>query len=203
MARPTLSAADSDRFRECLVELRRKNDWSLSSVSRILGCCRKTAWTHLQPGCEARVKVSYARRLADYSGQEFSWDPKNRLRMGLQGILSAWKEASISPLRRKVAWRLAIYLSEYAVIEHEMVTSVCVVSGLQGNPSHLELVLQNPMSSAYGQLVIHFDAQERDTLALHFGSSESKVTFKGELSSSTFLNIINKIRSWKKKHPPG
>lgn len=198
MAKPSLTVADSDKFRELLAESRRKHKWSLVETGVILGCTKRTVIRHLKDGCATRVRESYAVRLASFLGVEPPWDTQHKIGVGLRGILNAWRDAANVAQQRRVAWRLAIFMSETAVVDYRFSAEAKVIVGTAANPFSIEIVYKPQLSNESAKLIVHFEEANRSFLRLYAEMSNTKQKFNGILDKTTFIQILKKIRSWQK-----
>ena len=148
MPAATLSKADSSAFRKLLAALTAKNKWTLSQVADVLGCSRKTAWWHLQPSCKVRVRGTYADRLsASAPTADVTWSVKNRVRIGTAEIVAAWSKCSTVAQRRKLAYRLAIFISESAILLYGLpTTTLLVATDINAEPDSVTVTLRRDVT---------------------------------------------------------
>jgi hypothetical protein len=196
----TLSKADSAAFRKLLAELTAKNKWTLAKVATILGCSRKTAWCHLQPACQVRVRGVYADRLAGSAPTGgVAWSTKNRVRIGTAEIMAAWSKCATAAQRRKLAYRLAVFISECAILLHGIpTTTLLVATDINAEPDSVTVTLLIPRTRICGSVLIAFDRRQRDKLGVSFCDSAGNNFFKGFLHKELLPKLFTKLKSWQK-----
>lgn len=195
----TLSPAESTAFREALAEARRVNGWSLKDVSSILGCSRKTAWTHLRANCRVNVRACYANRLASsIPPSKVVWNTTSRVKIGMTALLSDWDRADSPPRRRKWAYRMASFITECAAAYYELpISEVNLKTSFQGNPVELSVRLQVPKTRVYGTIELRLE-HGRGPIRLVFSNSDNVVTYEGDLEAKVLPKVFIKIKSWQK-----
>lgn len=203
MSAARLSKVDSSSFRKLLVSKVKRHGWTLNQTSAILGCSRKTAWNHLRPDCRTRVRWSYADMLAKASApEEVTWTNDERVRAGTAAILEAWGKCSTSAARRKVAYRLAIFICEVSVGIYKIpTTTMMVVSDVNEDPYSVTVTLMIPRTRICGTIIISFDRVRRSKIHAEFCNSAGKNFFKGFLDKDLFPRLFRKLKSWQLLQP--
>lgn len=200
MPAATLSKADSSAFRKLLAALTAKNKWTLSQVADVLGCSRKTAWWHLQPSCKVRVRGTYADRLsASAPTADVTWSVKNRVRIGTAEIVAAWSKCSTVAQRRKLAYRLAIFISESAILLYGLpTTTLLVATDINAEPDSVTVTLLLPRTRICGTILISFDRRQRRKINVSFCDAAGIIFFKGFLHKDLLPKLLSKLKSWQK-----
>lgn len=201
MPAATLSKADSSAFRKLLVALAAKNKWTLAQIATILGCSRKTAWYHMQPSCKVRVRGTYADRLSDAAPCGAApWSTNNRVRIGTAEIMAAWssKCATVAQ-RRKLAYRLAIFISESGILLYGLpTTTLLVATDINAEPDSVTVTLMIPRTRICGTMLFSFDRRQRDKINASFCDAAGNNFYKGFLHKDLPHKLFIKLKSWQK-----
>lgn len=200
MPAATLSKADSSAFRRLLVAMTAKNKWTLAQVAAALGCSRKTAWCHLQPSCKVRVRGTYADRLAVGAPTgEVTWSAKNRVRIGTAEIMAAWRKCATVAQRRKLAYRLAIFVSESGILLYGLpTTTLLVATDINAEPDSVTVTLLIPRTRICGTMLFSFDRRQRDKINVSFCDAAGTNFYKGFLCKDLLPKLFSKLKSWQK-----
>lgn len=195
-----LSKADSAAFRKLLRAKQLENKWTLAQVAAVLTCSRKTAWNYLQPGCKTRVRGVYAACLACHAkAEDVTWTSNSRVTIGTAAILAAWAKCTTAAARRKQAYRLAIFISECAILLYGIpTTTLLVATDINAEPDSVTVTLMLPRTRICGSLLIHFERNRPSKLLTSFCDSSGKVVFKGILSKDLLPKLFNKLKSWQR-----
>jgi predicted DNA-binding transcriptional regulator AlpA len=202
MTSSSLSRADSEVFRKLLAEKKKEKGWTLLEVAKILGCSRKTAWNHLQPKCRTFVRAVYAARLSKHVPPDaVAWDASQKVRAGTALILADWRKAEKAPARRKLANRLAAFITESAISLYGLsATTVNLVTDYNAEPDTLTVTLQVSHASVCGSIIINFDHRRRDRIGVVFCDTTGNVKFKDALNKELLQKIYRKVKSWQPAH---
>lgn len=202
MASSSLSRDDSEAFRKLLVKKKKEKGWTLLDVSKILGCSRKTAWNHLQPKCRTFVRAVYAERLAkQVPADAVVWNAAQKVRAGTELILAAWLKAEKAPARRKLAYRLATFITESAISLYGLsATTTSLATDCNAEPDTLTVTLCVSYTRICGSIIINFDRQRRDRISLVFCNTDGGISHNSYLTKELLHKIYSKVKSWQPAH---
>lgn len=200
MAVLSLSPRASAAFLKSLTELREREQLSLVRVSQILGCCRRTAWELLRPGCAVRVRQKYADKLGRYLGvPDFApWQSSNDFKNGLRAIRDAWKKATEPADRRRTAWRLAIFVSEVALCTYKVASTSTLTVNPMRNPAALDILMTPLGTQLSGRIRFEFDTRKREVIHMSYTNVQGQRGYNGHLTTFSLHRILTQVRSWQK-----
>ena len=202
MASSSLSRVDSEAFRKLLAAKKKEKGWTLLETAKILGCSRKTAWNHLQPKCRTLVRSAYAARLAKQVPADAAvWDSAQKVRAGTALILAAWLKAEKAPDRRKLAYRLAAFITESAISLYGLsATTTNLATDYNAEPDTLMVTLRISYASICGSIIINFDRRRRERLGVVFCDTVGSVKLNDYLKKDLLHKIYSKVKSWQPAH---